>query len=384
MLRLTPLGAAVLIGASVLAVFGPPGPLAELLTGGLVGLIVLALLLARRRGAADLVVRRHVPAVATRGEAVEVVHEVENVGDRVVRDLVVTELGPDGRRTSSLIPFLPPGLAASARGARLHPVRRGPLRFEGVSLRWGDPFGLFVAETHRAVPGELLCRPRPRRADGVRIAAVAGRRSRAWDGHDDWSSVREWRQGDPLARVHWRLTARRGYPVVRTFDDEREAATLLILDRRVGSSDDAEGAFERAVGLAAGIGLAIIERGAPLAFRAPGEPGPIALDELSGRAGVGELLDALALIAPDAGEGPLDPTAAIPPGMRAIVVSASAPPDGTSAARLDDAGRDATAAAGAVGVAVSGGGDRPVLVHAGRARPTGARVKARPRRRPAR
>ncbi|MDI6874519.1 DUF58 domain-containing protein [Candidatus Solincola sp.] len=50
----------------------------------------------------------------------------------------------------------------------------------------------------------------------------------------DFYGVREYQPGDPLGRVHWRTTARRGDLVVREFEAERSTRLFILLDNRGG------------------------------------------------------------------------------------------------------------------------------------------------------
>lgn len=48
----------------------------------------------------------------------------------------------------------------------------------------------------------------------------------------DFYGVREYQPGDPLGRVHWRTTARRGALVVREFERERGMRLVILIDNR--------------------------------------------------------------------------------------------------------------------------------------------------------
>lgn len=53
----------------------------------------------------------------------------------------------------------------------------------------------------------------------------------------DFYGVREYQPGDPLGRVHWRTTARRGDLAVREFEAERTTRLAILLDNRGGDAD---------------------------------------------------------------------------------------------------------------------------------------------------
>jgi uncharacterized protein (DUF58 family) len=302
----TPTGLIVLVTAASLGLLRPPGAPADLLFAGIVALLGVGYALAWRTGIERLVLLRRLPKVATKGDALKIVHVLLNSSGRLVRNVSVVERPgplhggalPAGSAGTFFAEILP-GLRAEAR-TRLFLGRRGPLHLDGVTLAAGDPFGLFVAQRFVPVPGDVLVQPRPRRAEALASVAAEIRRAALEGGAGEWSRVREWRPGDPLRSVHWRLTARRGFPIVRTSDQPRGHATCLILDRRPGSGKRAAATFEQAVALTAGLGLALLEHGSVLSFLAPGDRQPVSLDRLRGRAGGQRLLEALARVSPDA------------------------------------------------------------------------------------
>ena len=69
-------------------------------------------------------------------------------------------------------------------------------------------------------------------------------------------SLRDYRPGDPLRRVHWRSYAKTGEPVVKEFQDEYFTRHALILDTfAVPGGDEA---FEEAVSVAASFACTLL------------------------------------------------------------------------------------------------------------------------------
>src|SRR5699024_4016653 len=137
-----------------------------------------------------------------------------------------------GRSPRFLLPRMTPGerhtvsyrVASPFRGA--HPP--GPLR-----LARRDPFGMTA--THLALPGSghLLVLPRiePLGPDRVRSGGL-GREGQvphmvALHGEDD-VSIRAYRDGDDLRRVHWPTTAHRGELMVRQEDRPARRRAVLL------------------------------------------------------------------------------------------------------------------------------------------------------------
>jgi uncharacterized protein (DUF58 family) len=129
----------------------------------------------------------------------------------------------------------------SARGeaevrVEVVPLRRGPLRFEGVTVARPDPFGLFRGFARVPLPETVLILPRryplpdltlpgirSYQRGGVALAAAVGE-------SEEFVSLRDYRPGDPVRRVHWRSWARLGRPIVKEFQDEFFVRHALILD----------------------------------------------------------------------------------------------------------------------------------------------------------
>jgi len=138
---------------------------------------------------------------------------------------------------------------------------RGHVRFRGVTLVRTDPLGLVRALRHVPVPDALLVLPRRYplppltlpgsqryQAGGIALASSVG-------DSEEFMSLREYRPGDPLKRVHWRSSARLGRPVVREYQDEFFVRHGLILDTfmPVGASEVFEDAVSVAASFAAGV-----------------------------------------------------------------------------------------------------------------------------------
>ncbi|MGO8932057.1 MAG: DUF58 domain-containing protein [Limisphaerales bacterium] len=137
----------------------------------------------------------------------------------------------------------------------LTPLRRGVLRFTGVTLARADPLGLVraLATVPRAQTVLILPRRYPVAAlalpgtakyqeGGVALASSVGQ-------SDEYVALRDYRHGDPLRHIHWRSWARVGRPVVKEFEDEFFVRHALVLDTFSGHSYSE--VFEEAVSVAA-------------------------------------------------------------------------------------------------------------------------------------
>jgi uncharacterized protein (DUF58 family) len=152
------------------------------------------------------------------------------------------------------VPTMAPGQEVEVRVA-LTPLRRGILRFTGVTLARPDPFGLFRALSTMRLPQTVLILPKryllptvalPGAAryqeGGVALAAHVGQ-------SEEYVALRDYRHGDPLRHIHWRSWARVGRPVVKEFEDEFFVRHALVLDTFTDGAHSE--VFEEAVSVAA-------------------------------------------------------------------------------------------------------------------------------------
>lgn len=145
--------------------------------------------------------------------------------------------------------------------AELTPLRRGVLRFGGVTLARPDPLGLFRAFTNIPSPQTTLILPKryllppialpgtmKYQAGGIALASNVGQ-------SDEFVSLRDYRHGDPLRHIHWRSWAKASKPVVREFEDEFFVRHALVLD--TFSEHPRTDVFEEAVSVAASFACSI-------------------------------------------------------------------------------------------------------------------------------
>jgi uncharacterized protein (DUF58 family) len=158
---------------------------------------------------------------------------------------------------------LAPGASESVK-LNLHARRRGRLEFKGLILARTDPLGLFRGLVRTDGKARLTVLPRRYRLPklalpgarrfqqgGVALATSVG-------DSEEFVSLREYRPGDPLQKVHWKSFARTGTPIVKEYQDEFFERHALVLDTSSSGGEDA--AFEEAVAIAASFVYAIDTR----------------------------------------------------------------------------------------------------------------------------
>ena len=155
----------------------------------------------------------------------------------------------------------------------LGPLRRGVVRTSGFVLQSGDPLGLFT--NRRTLPDRELALVFPRYASlggahRQREVEAALAAPRAGSGNEIFG-VREYRRGDPLRRIHWRTSARRGELVVREFEPPGQRTLTVLLDAVPPSRE----AADQAARLAASEAWDCLRQGGRVTLWAPGlEPSP--------------------------------------------------------------------------------------------------------------
>lgn len=119
--------------------------------------------------------------------------------------------------------------------ARSWLTRRGAFQLGPTSLTSGDPFGLFRIRRQFSASESLVVLPMifdiasflspPGLLPGGQVI-----RQKASDVTPHASGVREYVAGDPMKRIHWPSTARRGQVMVKEFEQDPQAEVWLFVD----------------------------------------------------------------------------------------------------------------------------------------------------------
>jgi uncharacterized protein (DUF58 family) len=196
------------------------------------------------------------------------------------------------------VPGLPPGGECTV-AAELIPLRRGVLRLTGTTVASPDPFGLFRALRKTPLPESVLILPQRHdmpcfelpgamkyQAGGVSLASSVGE-------SEEFVSLREYRPGDPLRRMHWKSFAKLGQPIVKEFQEEFFVRHALVLD--TFGDMPLEAVFEEAVSVAASLACTIRDQDSLLDLMFVG---PEAYCFTSGRGvgHIGQMLEVLASV----------------------------------------------------------------------------------------
>ncbi|MCK0112658.1 DUF58 domain-containing protein [Ornithinimicrobium sp. F0845] len=235
----------------------------------LVVLPLLARLLVRATPPTLRVQRTVTPARLNPDQAGTVEVHFTNVGKRPTPMFLAEEQFDYalGDRPRFILPRMTP-----QESRRLHyQVRsrhRGAFAVGPITLRRRDPFGLTHVALQLPATVELLVLPYVWDLGDRRVAGQ-GRGTEgelpqmvSLHGEDD-VSIRQYRDGDELRRVHWPATAHRGEIMVRQEDRPARRRAVLLLDSRAGAHPGTgyQVSFEWAVSAVASLARHLIKDG---------------------------------------------------------------------------------------------------------------------------
>jgi uncharacterized protein (DUF58 family) len=143
--------------------------------------------------------------------------------------------------------------------------RYGAHRLGPVFLRAWDPLGFVRRES--VVPLDLVLRAYPLEDTLRRVLRpfdtqlfVGNEVSRGKGEGIEFADLRQWTYGDPVKRVNWRATARRGELIVNESHPERNTDVILFVDSFAEARTADEGTLDLAVRATAALAGAYIER----------------------------------------------------------------------------------------------------------------------------
>jgi uncharacterized protein (DUF58 family) len=200
-------------------------------------------------------------------------------GDEI--DIRITRVASTPVDRLDIFVRLPPGLELAAgkqaQSLRLARGERRELELTARAERWGahqlgpvylrarDPFGLLVAEGMLSRTPEIRVYPRE---DTLR-RILQPRETQVFSGSEvarhkgegiEFADMRPWAPGDPLKRVNWRATARRGDVWVNESHPERNTDVILFVDSFAEARGEDAGTLDLAVRATAALAHSYIGR----------------------------------------------------------------------------------------------------------------------------
>lgn len=145
---------------------------------------------------------------------------------------------------------------------------RGRFTIGPMKVRLSDPFGMVELDRTFQSTSSLVVTPRVLPLPVVPLSGAwtgsGDNRPRAFaSGSAEDVTVREYRRGDDLRRVHWRSSAHTGELMVRREEQPWQSRATLFLDNRkiAHRGSGAASSLEHAVSLAASVGVHLAQRG---------------------------------------------------------------------------------------------------------------------------
>ena len=266
--------------------------------------LVTAVLLARSRYRLALV-RTVTPQLVAAGQPARVDLTLTNEGRTpngvlLLEDHVPYVLGTRPR-------FVLGGIGPGWRRHVSYQVRsdvRGRFEIGPMTVRVGDPFGLIELGRAFQTTVPLVVTPRtvplPTIPLGGAWTGSGDNRPRAFaTGSAEDVTVREYRRGDDLRRVHWRSSARVGELMVRREEQPWQSRATLFLDNRLRAhrGQGVASSLEAAVSAAASVAVHLSHRGFTVRLvTATGEDPSSAWHARDADLNTGPLLEALAVV----------------------------------------------------------------------------------------
>ncbi len=114
---------------------------------------------------------------------------------------------------------------------------RGKYEIGPAVLRTSFPFGLVACSIpleerdsiYVAPPLGMLHPTWERRIDSREVGEESRMRRRGLE-QDEFYAMRRWRSGDSRRNIHWRSSARQGFPMIKQFDQPNDRDFALLLD----------------------------------------------------------------------------------------------------------------------------------------------------------
>lgn len=226
--------------------------------------------------------------------------------------------GTDGSRVLTMIP----GRQSRSYLARTRLLKRGVFPLGPTILESGDLFGIFPVKIQLPVRDSLLVYPLLVNVSGfpnppgLNPGGEALRR-RTHQITPNASGVREYESGDPLNRIHWVSTARRGRLMVKEFELDPLADVWIFVDAEKSAHAEIQQAApdyyakdfwqrstkvalppateEYAISIAASLARDYLRRGRAVGLVSAGQHLALIAPDRGGRQ-LGKLLEALALL----------------------------------------------------------------------------------------
>ena len=267
----------------VARLIGSPG--LEVIALGLATLPAIAAIFVRW-GHQRISVHRHLSDIrVSPGTRVTVHIDIENRSAAATSFLLLEDRLPSvlGRPARLVVSGIP-GHGTQEVTYTILPQTRGRYQLGPLTVDMSDPFALVRQRLEFDEREDLIVTPEIEDLTGTPDAAFganvgASRTRNLFRTGEEYHTMRQYHEGDDLRRIHWPSVARTGELMIRQDESSQRANGLVFLDSRDGALGQTHGqAFERAVSVAATLGVVLSRGGFSLRFATADTP-PAALSE---------------------------------------------------------------------------------------------------------
>jgi uncharacterized protein (DUF58 family) len=267
----------------VARLIGSPG--LEVIALGLATLPAIAAIFVRW-GHQRISVHRHLSDIrVSPGTRVTVHIDIENRSAAATSFLLLEDRLPSvlGRPARLVVSGIP-GHGTQGVTYTILPQTRGRYQLGPLTVDMSDPFALVRQRLEFDEREDLIVTPEIEDLTGTPDAAFganvgASRTRNLFRTGEEYHTMRQYHEGDDLRRIHWPSVARTGELMIRQDESSQRANGLVFLDSRDGALGQTHGqAFERAVSVAATLGVVLSRGGFSLRFATADTP-PAALSE---------------------------------------------------------------------------------------------------------
>lgn len=220
---------------------------------------------------AKLSFQRKIPGKIEEEDALEIETVVDNIGFLPILNLLLEDYLPCAipteREKIILLEYFEPKSSLVIKYHCQCP-RRGRYKIGPFFIYFFDPLGLFFLKRAYFIYSELYVYPRTfnikklphlvRGTDpwfGIETGRVSG------DEHEFYG-IREYRDGDPIKKIHWFSTARKNMLIVKQFQHQtfRRATIIFNLEKYKDFGEGKESISEYIIKIAASLAKYLIER----------------------------------------------------------------------------------------------------------------------------
>ncbi|HEY3447126.1 MAG TPA: DUF58 domain-containing protein [Myxococcales bacterium] len=272
-------------------------------------LLVLAFIdLARCPKRRDVAISRAVEDVVSAGAANLARLTLDNLGPTPLSGELADAPPPGCTSSGHRRPFAAPPHGQAVHGYTFNPASRGDHRFGDLHVRLVGPWGLAARQYRfgasrvvkaypdvQALSRDALAMVRPELETGL------ARLRRSLGEGRDFESLRAYIPGDDVRIIDWKATAKRGSPIARQYEPERNQTVMLLVDcgRHMVSRQAERTKLDYAVDAALRLARVSLDRGDLVGLCAFGARVHAFLPPRRGRAHLRALVDALYPLQPE-------------------------------------------------------------------------------------